>query len=72
MTPGERRRRFRKAAREDGWEHLREEFPGIRQQLEQLPHPKRSYGTAWDYISWLIDNGHSGVAFTYLRSLCPT
>ena len=70
MTPGERRRRFRKARREDGWEHLHEEFPGLKAQLLETPHPKfAGYGSAWDYVSWLIDRGHAHIAFTYLRSL---
>ena len=69
MTPGERRRRFRKAAREDGWESFKD-LPITREQLEQLPHPKNRYlGSAWDYVRWCIDNGHTAPAFTYLHSL---
>lgn len=68
MTPGQRRRQFRKAIREDAWESFRE-GPWTRQQLEALPHPKRSSGTAWDYVKWCIDNGYATPAFNYLRSL---
>ena len=70
MTPGERRRRFRKHAREDGWEHFKE-LPITRQQLEALPHPRIQSPdlSAWDYVSWCIDNGHTAPAFNYLRSL---
>ena len=69
MTPGERRRRFRKHAREDGWESFREEFAHLKPLLLETPHPKRLTGTAWDYVQWCIDQGYAAAAFTYLRSL---
>lgn len=70
MTPGERRRRFRKHRREDGWETFREEYAHLKSQLLETPHPKNKHmGTAWNYVEWCIDNGHTAPAFAYLRSL---
>lgn len=70
MTPGERRRRDRKYAREEGWKSLRDDHPNLdREALRSLPHPKRSIGSAWDYVSWLIDQGYYYKAHTYLEGL---
>ena len=69
MKHGEHLRRVRKAQREDAWETYREDYQHKRQQLDALPHPKGRAGTAWDYVRWCIDNGHSRTAFTYLNSL---
>ena len=69
MTPGERRRRDRKYAREEGYKRLSREYPGIRATLEALPHPKRSIGTAYDYVDWCIYEGYTRAAFTYIESL---
>ena len=70
MKPGERRRRFRKHRREDGWEHFKE-LSITRQQLEALPHPRIQSPdlSAWDYVSWCIDQGHAASAFRYIESL---
>jgi len=69
MTPAERRCRDRKYSRDTGWQTLNREHPGIRQKLEALPHPKGRHGSAWDYVSWCIDQGHTRPALSFIERL---
>jgi hypothetical protein len=71
MTPGERRRRDRKWAREEWCLPCRAEYKHITdEQLKALPHPKMSSPyTAYNYVDWLIQNGHHSPLRKYLESL---
>ena len=71
MTPGQRRRLDRRYARNEGRKDVNRY---LRSQPESpdlmtLPHPKRSTGTAHDYVEWLIENGYGHKALAYLQSL---
>ena len=70
MTPGKRRRLDRRYSRNEGWKEVKAAAREGRVDFEALrntPHPKRSTGTAYDYVSWLIENGHNGHAYRYLN-----
>ena len=71
MTPGERRRLDRRYARNEGTKacsRFKREHPEL-PDLKQLPHPKRSIGSAHDYVEWLCFEGYGNKAIRYLESL---
>ena len=66
------RRYNRRAAEDRVKEYLREQHWELKKppiNTRELPHPKRSVGTAYDYITWLTDNGYGGHAVNFLRTL---
>ena len=71
MTPGQRRRLDRRYARNEGTKAVNEYLRSRPEPLDlrSISHPKRSTGTARDYVDWLVDNGYANKALTYLKSL---
>ena len=69
MTPGERRRRFRKHRREDHCDPLMAEVKQKEEQLRAQPHPKIPGLSALDYVNWCYWQGYANPIRTQLDSL---